>query len=42
MSGSFIQVIQNDFPGPMIISLNEEKRLVIGKGMARHIMVKPA
>ena len=42
ISGSSIQVIQNDFPGPMIISLNEGKRLVIGKGMARHIMVKPA
>lgn len=42
MSGSSIQVIQNDFPGPMIISLNDEKRLVIGKGMAMHIIVKPA
>ncbi len=42
MSGSSIQVIQNDFPGPMIISLNDEKRLVIGKGMAMHVIVKPA
>ena len=37
-----IQVIQNEFPGPLIISINDKRRLVIGKGMARHILVKPA
>jgi ferrous iron transport protein A len=42
ISGSSIQVIQNDFPGPMVISLNDEKRLEIGKRMAMHIMVKSA
>ena len=40
--GLDIQVIQNEFPGPLIISLNEENRLVIGKGLARHILVKTA
>ncbi|NQS91187.1 MAG: FeoA domain-containing protein [Chloroflexi bacterium] len=40
--GSKIRVVQNDFPDPLIISLNDENRLVIGKGMAMHILVKPA
>jgi len=40
--GSEINVIQNDFPGPLIISNNDGKRLVLGKGMALHIMVKPS
>ena len=40
--GSILQVIQNDFPGRLIISLNDENRLVIGKGLAMHILVKPA
>ena len=40
--GSVIKVIQNEFPGPLIISINDGKRLVLGKGMAMHIMVKPS
>ena len=40
--GSEICVIQNDFPGPLIISIDDEDRLVIGKGLALHIFVKPA
>ena len=40
--GSVIRVIQNEFPGPLIISINDGKRLVLGKGMAMHIMVKPS
>ena len=40
--GSVIKVIQNEFPGPLIISINDRKRLVLGKGMAMHIMVKPS
>lgn len=40
--GSEICVIQNEFPGPMIISINDGKRLVLGKGMAMHILVKPS
>lgn len=40
--GSEICVIQNEFPGPLIISVNDKNRLVIGKGIARHILVKPA
>jgi len=38
--GLEVQIIQNDFPGPMIISINDEDRLVIGKGLAMHILVK--
>ncbi len=40
--GLDIQVIQNEFPGPLIVSVNDKNRLVIGKGIARHILVKPA
>ena len=40
--GSEICVIQNDFPGPLIISIDNEDRLVIGKGLAMHVLVKPA
>ena len=40
--GSEIHIIQNEFPGPLIISINGGKRLVLGKGLAMHIMVKPS
>ncbi len=40
--GSEVSIIQNEFPGPLIISINDGKRLVLGKGMAMHIMVKPS
>ena len=40
--GSVIRVIQNEFPGPLIISINDGNRLTLGKGMAMHIMVKPS
>lgn len=40
--GLKICVIQNDFPDSLIISINDEERLVIGKGMAMHILVKPS
>jgi ferrous iron transport protein A len=40
--GSEISVIQNEFPNPLIIANNEGKRLVLGKGMALHILVKPS
>jgi ferrous iron transport protein A len=39
--GMSVQVVQNEFLGPMIISVNDERRVEIGKGLARHIMVKP-
>ena len=39
--GAILHVVQNDFAGPMIISVNNGERLVLGKGMARHILVKP-
>ena len=40
--GSEVSIIQNEFPGPLIISNNDGKRLVLGKGMALHVMVKPS
>lgn len=40
--GTVLQVVQNDFPGPLIISVSDGERLVIGKGMARHILVRPS
>ena len=39
--GVVLRIVQNDFPGPLIISINDEDRLVLGKGQARHILVKP-
>ena len=40
--GAEIRVIQNDFPGSLIVSINDGNRLDLGKGMAMHIMVKPS
>jgi len=40
--GSEVSVVQNEFLGPLIISNDDGKRLVLGKGMAMHIMVKPS
>jgi ferrous iron transport protein A len=40
LPGSVITVIGSDFPGPMILSLNDQDRVVIGKGMARQVLVK--
>jgi Fe2+ transport system protein FeoA len=42
LPGTKLTVVSNDFPGPMIISVDDGSRLVIGKGMARHIMVEPS
>ena len=36
--GLVICIVQNDFSGPLIVSLGDN-RLIIGKGMARHIIV---
>lgn len=38
--GSIFQVICNDFPGPLILADPGGERIVVGKGMARHIFVK--
>jgi len=38
--GSVFCVVRNDFPGPLILSGSSGKRVVVGKGMARHIQVK--
>lgn len=40
--GSEIRVIQNEFPGPMIITVNGGKRLALGKGLAMHLVVRPS
>ena len=40
--GAIIYVVSNDFPGPLIISTNDENRLIIGRGMSMHIQVKPS
>ncbi|MFV1949587.1 MAG: ferrous iron transport protein A [Anaerolineales bacterium] len=40
--GVNLRVIRNDFPGPLILALDDESRLALGKGMARHIFVKPS
>jgi ferrous iron transport protein A len=39
--GVVMRVLQNDFPGPIILSLEDGDRLVLGKGQARHILVRP-
>ena len=38
--GVVLQVVQNDFTGPIIVSVDDD-RLVLGKGQARHILVRP-
>jgi Fe2+ transport system protein FeoA len=42
LPGAKVLIIQNEFPGPLIVSVNDGNRLALGKGMARHIMVKPS
>ncbi len=38
--GAVLHVIQNEFPDPIILSVNQGDRLVLGKGIARHILVQ--
>ena len=38
--GTEILVIQNEYPGPLIYADSEGARKILGKGMARQIMVK--
>ena len=38
--GMVLQVVQNDFPGPMILARDNQDRFVLGKGLARHILVR--
>jgi Fe2+ transport system protein FeoA len=40
--GVEIHVVNNDFPGPLIISVNDESRLILGKRMALHVLVIPS
>ena len=39
--GRVFSIIQNDFPGPVVLADNAGERVVLGKGMARHLQVKP-
>ena len=39
--GAELQVVNNDFPGPLIISGEDGYRKILGRGMAMHILVKP-
>ena len=38
--GMLVDVIQNDFPGPLIIANKDGERVELGKGMASHILVR--
>ena len=38
--GSVFYLVRNDFPGPLILADSSGERVVVGKGMARHILVK--
>ena len=38
--GKVVEIIQNDFPGPLIIAFEDGDRLEIGKGLASHILVE--
>ena len=42
LPGAELQVINNDFPGPLIISDQDGKRQIVGRGIALHILVKPS
>lgn len=37
--GARVQIIQNQLSGPLIISVKQDGRLALGRGMAHHIMV---
>ena len=41
LPGVVVRVVQNDFPGPLIISVKDGDRLELGKGIASHILVQP-
>jgi ferrous iron transport protein A len=38
--GSVFSLIRNDYPGPLILAAPSGERVVVGKGLARHIQVK--
>jgi ferrous iron transport protein A len=40
--GAELQIINNDFPGPLIISGPDGARKILGRGMAMHILVIPS
>jgi Fe2+ transport system protein FeoA len=42
LPGAELRVINNDFPGPLIISDQDGKRQIVGRGIALHILVKPS
>jgi ferrous iron transport protein A len=40
--GAELLIINNDFPGPLIVSGEDGNRKILGRGMAMHILVKPS
>ena len=38
--GTEVCIVQNEYPGPLIISGASGERMIIGKGMARHIFIR--
>lgn len=40
-TGMVLDIVQNEFPGPIVLSIKGGERLIVGKGMARHILVQP-
>ncbi len=38
--GASVRVIKNDATGPLIVSVKNDGRLALGRGMAHHILVK--
>ncbi|MCD4686898.1 MAG: ferrous iron transport protein A [Anaerolineae bacterium] len=40
-TGQQVRVVQNHFAGPLILAVQHDGRLAIGRGMARKISVRP-
>lgn len=40
LTGQTVRVVQNHFWGPLILAVHVDSRLAIGRGMARHIIVR--
>jgi ferrous iron transport protein A len=39
--GAKINVVGNDLPGPLIVALEDESRITLGRRVAWHILIKP-
>jgi Fe2+ transport system protein FeoA len=40
--GTLLQVVQGDDQGALIVAFKDDARLAVGRGLAHHILVKPA